>query len=74
MLVVTETKRWLEWQEAEKKVIFIPNKSDDFGFTYDLMWMKLYSDKHIEIKKSINSLYDLAEATNGQLKLKNIEL
>ena len=54
------------WQEAEKKVIFIPKKHIELDG--DGVWFSGY------FRGFGIWLHDLAEATNGELELQNIEL
>lgn len=77
------SERKKDWQEAEKKVIFDGwrigcdeggyyfEKDDILIYRYEWAWI-LDCDNTGEI--NICTLHDLAEATNGELKLKNVEL
>ena len=58
--------KMLAWQEAEKKVIFIPKKHIELDG--DGVWFSGY------FRGFGIWLHDLAEATNGELELQNVEL
>ena len=59
-------KKHSAWQEAEKKVIFIPKKHIELDG--DGVWFSGY------FRGFGIWLHDLAEATNGELELQNVEL
>jgi len=72
-----------EWQEAEKKVIFnMTEQYEDgdvffeFGEQSYIYPVKnnLWCIGHDGDEKDIKTIHDLAEATNGQLTLKNVEI
>lgn len=64
-------QRWLKWYEAEKKVIFegFSKRMWDGGVLFDNDLLDIFID--ISEHKTLSHL---ADATNGELKLKNIEL
>jgi hypothetical protein len=70
------------WEEAEKKVIFKGFK-DDYGYIgkgkikvifYGLNCHISHTKKGLIRNEFINSLHDLAQATNGELELQNVKL
>lgn len=82
-LVVKTGGQCEAWQEAEKKVIFKGFKDTGYGSVkndrVEILFKRTcclldYTKSGIMKSKFIETLYDLAEATNGELELKNVEL
>ena len=79
-----ELLQFKEWQESEKKVIFEGFKNSQyyaFNCHNDKIRVNFSNSDYIRYEsmftddnKIIKNLYDLAEKTNGELKLKNFEI
>lgn len=78
------TKDFEAWQEAERKVIFNYNERDtlreikEFDFGNYRIAIAL-DGFHLRIQQTgnwikLDSLYEIAEKTNGEIKLKNVEI
>jgi hypothetical protein len=83
---MSQNRDCMEWREAEKKVIFKGFDylhKDDYSSNYEddnENYVQIYHNGTVTLTNEdstlfqINTLHDLAQATNGELELQNVTL